>query len=129
MLDKPIHVRLDERPSKCASGRECREEREHVDINVINRIENVLSTTALLITVGELRNGDGYLYACELRLGRSDLGSEFGVGKDIVVQRLGAKLYATGDELGFWIGSERVDERITTCLPLVATIETKLQSV
>jgi len=65
MLDEPVQIRLHEWPGESTSGRKCREERKPVNINVIDRIEDVLSTAAYLITVSELGNSDGDLYACE----------------------------------------------------------------
>ena len=46
-----------------------------MNIDVIDRIEDVLSATALLVTVSKLGNGDGDLHACESSLGQGDLGS------------------------------------------------------
>ena len=51
------------------------------------------------------------------------------MGKDVVVQWLRAELYPSSDELGCGVGSERVDECITTGFPLVTTSETKLRTV
>ena len=75
MLDEPIRIRQHEWPGECSSGRKRREERKHVNIDVIDRIEDILSATALLVTVSELGNGDWDLYACESSLGQGDLGS------------------------------------------------------
>lgn len=86
-------------------------------------LENVLGSAVLLIAVSHVTDGDGDLEAGEGLLGGGDLGGQCAGGKDVIEERLGAELDDSGDVWGLGVGLERVEERVSAGLPLVATVE------
>lgn len=56
-----------------------------MNMNLIDRNEDVLGTAVLLIAVRELGNSKGNLHGCQLSSCKGDLRRKLGVGKDVVV--------------------------------------------
>lgn len=71
-----------------------------MDVDEVDRIEHVLSATTLLVAIGKFGDSDRNVQARQVLLREGDLLRELGVREDVVEQRLGAELYAAGDELG-----------------------------
>ena len=71
-----------------------------MNVNGVDGIEHVLGAPALLIAVGELRDGNWNVEARQVLLREDNLLCELLMGQDVVVKRLRSELDATRDELG-----------------------------
>lgn len=102
------------------------EERQHVDVDKVDRVEHVLRAPALLVPVRELAHRHGDAEAREVRLGEQDLLREHLVREHVVVQRLRAKLHAARDEFSTRVRVQGREQRVAPRLPDVPAREAEL---
>ena len=102
------------------------EEREHVDVDEVDSVQDVLGTPSLLVSVRKLTHSHGYIQAREIRLRKNDLFSKFLMGKDVVIEGFRSKLHSAGDEFCFGVCVQRSKEGVTAGDPNVAPIEPEL---
>ena len=125
----PLQVILDETPGSASGGGLCAEERQHVEPDEVNGIQNRLSATVGLVTVSHFGDSNEDTEGSEVRLCRLDLGSE-GVGvQDMIVQGLRAELDGPGDKLGLGVIVEGRKEAVSAGLPDAAAIKAELEGV
>ena len=97
-----------------------------MNVDRVDRIEDVLRTAALLVSVRELADGDGDVEAREVLLCEDDLLCKLVVRKDVVEERLGPELEHARDELGARVRVERGEERVAPPDPQVVAVKPEL---
>ena len=123
----PIQVTLDETPGACSGSGSGTKEWQHVESDEVNGIQNGLSATVRLVTIGHIGDSDGDTEGSEVLLGRLDLGSEGACRQDMIEQGLGSELNSPSDELGLGVTVESREKAVPASLPHVITIKTELE--
>ena len=97
-----------------------------MNVDRVDRIEDVLRTAALLVPVRKLADGHGDVQAGEVLLREDDLLRELGVREDVVEKRLRPELEHARDELRFGIRVEGGEKCVAAPDPDVVKVETEL---
>ena len=103
-----------------------REERQHVDVDRVNRVEHVLRAAALLETKRELADRDGDVETRQVLLRKRDLLCELCMREDVVEERLRAELDHPRHELGLRVRVQSGEEGVTPAFPQVVAVEAEL---
>ena len=99
-----------------------------MEIDEVNGIQNGLSATVRLETIGHVGDSDEDTEGSEILLGSRDLGSEGADRQDVIEQRLGTELNGPSDERGLGIVVESREKAVPAGHPHVVTVVPKLRS-
>ena len=122
----PIQIIVDEAPGSASGSGGGTEERQHVESDEVNGIQNGLSATIGPETICHFGDGDEDTEGTNNPLGRLDLGCK-GVGRqDVIEQGLRTELNGSGDELGLGVAFESCEKTVPAGLPDVVTVKPEL---
>ena len=106
--------------------RRLREERQHMNVDRVNRIEDVLRAATLLVPVRKLADGDRDREAREVLFCEDDLFCKLAVREDVVEERLGPELQHPRHELGARVRVQIGEERVAAAYPDVVPVKAEL---
>ena len=97
-----------------------------MDVDNVDRVEDVLRPSPFLIPIRELAHRDRNLQTRQALLGAPHLLGKLAGRQYVVEQGLGAKLDRARDELGLWVRAKRAEQTVAPVLPLVRPVKAKL---
>ena len=127
VVNEELEVLLYQRPGLVGSGRLLREERQHVNVDGVDGVEDVLRAAALLVAIRELADGDGDVQARQVLLREQHLLRELVVREHVVEERLRAELDHARHELCQGVRVQSGEESVASRDPDIIAIEPKLR--
>ena len=97
-----------------------------MDVDRVDSIEHILRAPTLLVSIGQLGDGDRDIQARQVLLCEDDLLCQLGMWQNVVEERLRAKLDHACDELRQGVRVQSGEESVASRDPDIIAVEPKL---